>query len=416
MVFVQFISKNSAKTMKIKFYLDTRAVKKGDPAPLKLSFTHNSKSALLSLGIFLTEKQFNSKTERVENHKNKTFYNSFIVQKRLEAENIILELNKARKLSQMTATELKNYISKKFKNDDPNENTIKSVFIRFIDSKTNESTKKLYTLTFHHLQDFCINFDTLRFEDVNSQFLTDFDNHLLKTSPKKNARNIHLRNLRAVFNYAIDNEITSAYPFRRFKIHPVPTAKRSLTISQLRNFISMPLLPFQEQYRDIFMLIFYLIGINTIDLLNLKGITSDGRVEYLRAKTGKRYSIKVEPEALEIINKYRGKLYLINILDRYGNYQDYRKRLNLNLKRFGETDFLSHGKKEIHPEFPMLTSYWARHTWATIASYLDIPKETIARALGHGCNTVTDIYIDFDQNKIDEANRKVINFVLYNKR
>ena len=63
-----------------------------------------------------------------------------------------------------------------------------------------------------------------------------------------------------------------------------------------------------------------------------------------------------------------------------------------------------------------MISHWARHTWATIASYLDIPKETIAQALGHGGNTVTDVYIDFDRRKIDEANRKVLDYVLYAKK
>lgn len=68
------------------------------------------------------------------------------------------------------------------------------------------------------------------------------------------------------------------------------------------------------------------------------------------------------------------------------------------------------------PLFPELTTYWARHSWATIAASLDIPKETIAAALGHGGNTVTDIYIDFDAKKIDEANRRVIDWVLYGKK
>jgi integrase len=74
------------------------------------------------------------------------------------------------------------------------------------------------------------------------------------------------------------------------------------------------------------------------------------------------------------------------------------------------------GKKIFKPLFPELTTYWARHTWATIAASLDIPKETIAAALGHGGNTVTDIYIDFDQRKVDDANRRVIDYVLYDKR
>ena len=74
------------------------------------------------------------------------------------------------------------------------------------------------------------------------------------------------------------------------------------------------------------------------------------------------------------------------------------------------------GAKTVVPLFPKLTTYWARHTWPTIAASLDIPKETIAAALGHGGNTVTDIYIDFDRRKVDEANRKVMDWVLYGKR
>lgn len=64
----------------------------------------------------------------------------------------------------------------------------------------------------------------------------------------------------------------------------------------------------------------------------------------------------------------------------------------------------------------LMSSHWARHSWATVAASLDIPKETIAAALGHGGNTVTDIYIDFDRQKVDDANRRVIDWVFYGKR
>lgn len=70
------------------------------------------------------------------------------------------------------------------------------------------------------------------------------------------------------------------------------------------------------------------------------------------------------------------------------------------------------GKKHITPLFPDLSSYWARHTWATLAAQLDVPKETIAAALGHEIGmAVTSIYIDFNQSKIDEANRRVLDYV-----
>lgn len=64
--------------------------------------------------------------------------------------------------------------------------------------------------------------------------------------------------------------------------------------------------------------------------------------------------------------------------------------------------------------FPAITTYWARHTWASIAAQLDVPNETIAAALGHGFgNRITAIYIDFDSKKVDEANRKVLDYVLH---
>jgi integrase len=65
---------------------------------------------------------------------------------------------------------------------------------------------------------------------------------------------------------------------------------------------------------------------------------------------------------------------------------------------------------------PKVSMYWARHSWATLGAELDIPKETIGAALGHSNKTVTDIYINFDRNKIDRANRQVLDFVLYNKK
>ena len=166
----------------------------------------------------------------------------------------------------------------------------------------------------------------------------------------------------------------------------------------------------------LFFLMFMLIGINTVDLFNLKEIV-DGRINYYRAKTNRLYSIKVEPEAMELINKHRGKKWLIDILDRYKDYKDYTKRINLALKKIGPYKRTGKGGvKETKPLFPEISTYWARHSWATIAASLDIPRDTIAHALGHGGNTVTDIYIDFDERKVDEANRKVLDWVLYGKK
>lgn len=244
----------------------------------------------------------------------------------------------------------------------------------------------------------------------------NFDNFMAQTAPSRNARNIHLRNIRAVFNDAIDNDITTFYPFRRLQIKPEPTAKRNLTAEELRTLFSFPAEVHALYYIDIFKLIFLMIGINVVDLCRLKELVK-GRAEFKRAKTHRLYSIKVEPEAMEIIERHRGKDWLIDVLDRYTNHNDFTRRMDKTLKKVGPVKRVGRGgKKNYSPLFPKLTTYWARHSWATIAMSLDIPRDTIAHALGHGTNTVTDIYIDFDQSKVDEANRKVIDWVLYGKK
>ena len=59
-----------------------------------------------------------------------------------------------------------------------------------------------------------------------------------------------------------------------------------------------------------------------------------------------------------------------------------------------------------------LTTYYARHSWATIAKSIGISRDTIRLGLGHGLNTITDIYIDYDIGVVDKANRKVISKIL----
>lgn len=258
--------------------------------------------------------------------------------------------------------------------------------------------------------------DKKGFEDIDLKWLTDFESFCAKTACK-NARNIHLRNIRAVFNNAIDYEITSAYPFRRFKIRPEATRKRSLSVEELRELFSYRVEPYAEIYRDMFKLIFILCGINTVDLHGLKRITK-GRVEYKRAKTGRLYSIKVEPEALEIIKKYQGTKGLLCIADRWSDSRNFRHQLNKALQNIGEVERKGRGgKKIITAAFPEITSYWARHSWATIAYELGISKDIIGQALGHSddSHSTTNIYIKEDMRLVDEANRRVLDWVLYGK-
>ena len=408
-----------------RFFFDPRRVKAGKPATLRVAIAHRHKTTYVTLEAHLLANQWDNKKCKVVNHPEEKRLNVYISGVKSTVDRTLIFLADSGKLPSMDVTDIRNAIEERLnpaaaemkKEKKRNENLFAARYMKFVESKVG-STKRIYTQTYKRMLEYAgERLKELAFEDITKEWLISFDNYLAPQSPSRNARNIHLRNIRAVFNEAIDDEITTFYPFRRLKIRNVATRKRNLKVDDLRKFFNFPCEKHAQQYLDMFKLMFMLIGINTIDLCNLKEIDSEGRINYYRAKTNRLYSIKVEPEALEIINKYRGEKYLLNILDRYKNYIDFNKRMNRALKKIGPVKRSGlGGKKEYNPLFPDISTYWARHSWATIAASLDIPRDTIAHALGHGNNTVTDIYIDFDESKVDEANRKVLDWVLYGKK
>lgn len=141
-------------------------------------------------------------------------------------------------------------------------------------------------------------------------------------------------------------------------------------------------------------------GINVIDFCHLDRMEGN-MIRYRRSKTRTLIEIRVEPEALALIRRLRGKGQLLYPLDNVSSYRSYALRLNQRIQAIGARI----------PGFPKITTYWARHTWATLAARLDIPKETIARGLGHSSGSVTDIYIDYDMRKVHNANRKIIRHI-----
>ena len=281
----------------------------------------------------------------------------------------------------------------------------------FMGTKDKKSTIELYAMTRKKV----VAYDPkCTFETMDRRWLSGFARWMEESGMKVNACGIHLRNIRAVFNYCIDEEYTTLYPFRKFTIEKEETRKRSLTVEQLRMLRDYPCEEHQRRYRDMFMLMFYLIGINAADLfLARPGGVVNGRLEYRRAKTGKLYSVRIEPEAQEVLDRYRGREFLLDVMDEYGNYKDFLHRMNLNLRQIGEFKRAGLGGKKVRtPLFPELSSYWSRHTWATLAAQIDVPKDIISEALGHeyGCST-TSIYINFNRGKVDMANRAVIDFL-----
>lgn len=409
----------------VTIYFDKRNKKKDGGYPLKLTVTHK-KSFHIPLNVSVPEENWDDrKYEIVGKYPNKTFLNRAISFQRSNIEQLLIRLQLSGNLSRTTPEQLKQMIKAgNFTGEIEEEKILgesllfRDIAKQFIDTRNAEGTKECYQYTLDTLNKL-YDLNTLTFSDIDYNWLEQFEKRLRPTC-KVNTLSIHLRNIRAVIKNAAKKKIISKdlNPFDEYSIKSEQTPYRNLSVEDLRLLRDYDVEPHQERYRDFFMLLFYLIGINVVDILQATGL-KNGRLEYRRAKTGTLYSIKVYPEAMRIIHKYKGDKYLLNIMDSYNNYKDFRHRLNLNLKQIGESEYIESRskkgrrikKKVYYPLFPTLTSYYARHTWASIASQIDIPKDTIAAALGHAANTVTDRYINFDYRKVDIANRKVIDFV-----
>lgn len=387
-------------------YFDKRRIKVKELCPIRIRVKHRSNFYLYT-GVEALEKDWDGYNIKPTDKLAKT-KNARLLKKLSDTNNTLLALEVEGTLKNYTDIQLKAIL------DDEKLGKVTpfvDYILEYCDTLNKLRTKEIYIQTKHKIDIFD---HKVPLNGITVQWLDKFNNFLKSQKLAVNTISIHLRNIRSVINYCIDQEYTDKYPFRKYKIKNEATAKRSLSLEDLRLFLTFEMDEFQERYRDMFMLSFYLQGINMIDMLSLKNTdVINGRVEFRRAKTYRLYSIKITKEAQAIIDRYKGNYHLINIMDSFKDHKSFVKMINKHLKRIGPYSIAGQGgKKIIEPLFPSLTTYWARHTWATLAAELDIPKETIAHALGHGNNTVTDVYIDFNLKKVDEANRRVINYVL----
>lgn len=404
---------------KLNFYLDTRSG--SESFPLKLRITQHRKSVYIGLDIKLRADQWIDDT--IVNHPKEKTLNDFLVSKMALAESIILKYKLANNIDKLSAQEIKTLIES---GGDTTEKKEDNNFLEYYE-KRREATKKAKTnLSYESAINRMKSFDPLlsirTFEDIDEAYLRRMDEAWEKAGLTTNSRAVYMRNIRAVFNDAIDDNLTTSYPFRKFSIKKEPTKKRNLSVRELRLLRDYPIVnDFQQKYRDIFMLCFYLRGINMVDLLGLtKENIRAGRINYIRSKTGKFYSVKIEPEAQIIMDRYKGTQYLIDVCDGAkdrkefeAKYEGFLQRMDRGLKKIGpyERKGLG-GKKTIDPILPGLSQYWCRHTSATLMANMGYREEIIVCSLGHEHrNKTTNIYIEYNEVEVDKANRALIDFV-----
>ena len=391
----------------IRIYLDTRSRKADGTFPLKFSVNHRGQTALIPLEISLHRNQWDARLQRVIEHPAKQELQRIISTVQSKAITCLLSAKADGLLKGMAIGEIRDYVRKRIDPDfNEDEDTVffADWYQRVMDRHTKPRTHEIYLMTFNWMQRFDDGFARLRFEDITKDWLQRFFLFMQDSSPSINARNIHLRNIRAVFNDAIDNDITTAYPFRKLKVRPAATVKRNIKVDDLRKFLTVECKPHQQKYVDAFKLTFLLCGINIGDLcLLMPDNVVDGRIEYIRQKTGRLYSIRIEPETEALLQQYKGRERLLSFAEgcKRHPYKAFANRMNANLSEL----------------MTGITSYWSRHTWATIAASLDVPDDVISLALGHSArNATTAIYIERDRKKIDKANRRVIDWVWYGKK
>jgi integrase len=263
----------------------------------------------------------------------------------------------------------------------------------------------------------------ISFERIDYNFLKELEAMFAETGMKVNTISLKLRTLRAVYNKAINAKVASYknYPFRNFRIKKAVTKPRPISLDELRVYFNLKI---DKNFglHDSWLLgklMFMLIGINFRDLILLTETNIRGdRLFYSRAKTKRLYSIRLLPEAAEIINYFKSKGYY----DLFGkvSQEDLNnpRRLTLIIRQRNKV-FNSHlnalGKAIGCSE--RLTGYVFRYTWANIAKKLGYSKDLIAEALGHEYgNKVTGIYLEaYDKELIDEMNAKIIKTVFLEK-
>jgi site-specific recombinase XerD len=257
----------------------------------------------------------------------------------------------------------------------------------------------------------------LLFTDIDQTFLQNYEIHLRKLGLAETSISVYFRTLRALFSKAIQEKLINLHvdPFKEFSVSKFNTAtkKRAITKEEIKKIEKLEIDPASSlsESRHYFLFSYYGQGINFKDftLLQWKNIVHN-HIVYTRAKTGKIIQFKLLPPAKAIIEHYRRltgnhpENYIFPILNRLKHVTalqiDYRvtkviHQVNCDLKEIAHLAQIDAN----------LTTYVARHTYATVLKKNGIPTAVISEALGHKSEFITQTYLkSFENEVVDLAN------------
>jgi site-specific recombinase XerD len=403
----------------IKVHLNTYRATKNGTYPLVFQIIHKRRKRVLYSSYHLCSDSFDEKKKQVVNRRGLRVphadeINNYIVStvRNLESTLSLLE-EQERDFSVSDIVEL--YNSSK-------DNSFVLVYMRNLISGLKQEgkmgTANAYQSTLNRLIRFLGEDKYFCFSEITVKWLNKFISWLHKANLKANTVNFYLRILRAVYNRALNEGISGVNPlsaFRKISFGSVKTMKRAIGSDSINRIVNAKVDYDRrlELSRDLFLFSFYSRGMSFVDMAFLKySNISDGTIYYLRSKTKQPIQVKVVEPLQELIEKYHNEgEYVLPILNSgskslYNQYRSGLRRYNNNLKSLSCA---------LHIKTP-LTSYVARHSWATLARNSGIPVSVISEGLGHSTEKITYTYLTaLDPSVIDSANEMISN-LYYRKK
>ena len=378
-------------------------------SPLMLRVTKRGKRKYQGLGVSIDAKYWDfEKNQPKRNCPNRDAILRLITEKTKEYQEQLIELKIENK--EFTAKSLVQKVTNPTK-----RKTVGELFIERIQEL--KDAKRLgyaesHETVYHSLLNFNGHLD-IYFSEIDKEWLQKYEAWLRNIGNKENTIGIRFRTLRAVYNIAMEKQFVKpeCYPFRSYKVSKLhqDTAKRALTKNDVLEIINYQAQSKKCRYRqltvDLFAFSYFMGGINFKDIAFLKEDNIiDNRLSYIRRKTKQLITLPLQAQAIEIINKYKStnNPYLFPILSsqpltesqQRNRIRQVAKSINRNLKAIGE---------ELNLPID-LTTYVARHSFATVLKRSGVNTSIICEAMGHSSEKVTQIYLDsFENEQVDAA-------------
>ncbi len=255
------------------------------------------------------------------------------------------------------------------------------------------------------------------FNDIDVNWLNEYEKWLREKKCAKTSISLSFRTLRSVYNKAIKAKFVrrDLYPFNEFKISKFDTTTKKRAISKNIIIDIQKLDLTKERYyvqfsRDIFIFSYLCGGINFTDIAHLTNENiSDKQMSYIRKKTKKKINIPLQKNASEIIQKYQqnNSVYVFPILNLY--HVTEVQKYNRIHKVMGKVNKALKEISKIAGVDINITSYTARHSYATVLKNSGVNIALIGETLGHSDLKITQIYLDsFENGQIDAAMKNLL--------